>query len=116
VQGCTLRDSSAGQDFQGTYRKTDIEKSSGPCCCRRNSSLSLRGKQGRACLPLDAYLRLIFDNFEEDVLDQELQRDEDVRYLVSSELALLRVREQLLLESAMPASLKVNGGASVLRR
>ena len=56
---------------------------------------------------------LIFDGFE-DVLDQELQRGEAVRYLVSSGLALLRVWEQLLLESTLFVSLEVNGGASVL--
>jgi len=38
-----------------------------------------------------------------------------IRYLVSSGLALLRMRERLLLESAMSASLEVNEGASVWR-
>ena len=51
----------------------------------------------------------------EDVLDQELQRDEVVGYLVGSRLVLLRVRRWLLLESALPMTLKVNRGVSMLR-
>ena len=57
---------------------------------------------------------LTFDDFE-DILDRELQRGETVKYLVSSGLALLRMRERLLLESVMSASLEVNEGASVWR-
>ena len=51
----------------------------------------------------------------EDVLDRELQRGEAVGYLVDSGLVLLRVRGWLLLESVLPMTLEVNGGASVLR-
>jgi len=65
----------------------------------------------RVCLQT-LHPELTFDGFE-DVLDRKLQRGEVVRYLVSSGLALLRVQERLLLESAMSASLEVNGGASV---
>ena len=59
------------------------------------------------------YLGLSLDGFE-DVLYWVLQRGEAVRYLIGLELALLRVREQLLLESALFATLEGNGGASVL--
>ena len=57
---------------------------------------------------------LTFDGFE-DVLNRELQRGETVRYLVSSGLTLLRMRERLLFESTLSASLEVNGGVSVSR-
>ena len=58
------------------------------------------------------HLGLTFDGFE-DVLDRELQRDEAARYLISLGLALMRVRERLLLESALSTSLEVIEGASV---
>ena len=51
----------------------------------------------------------------EDVLNWEFQRGEAVGYLVDSGLVLLRVRERLLLESALHVTLKVNRGASMLR-
>ena len=51
----------------------------------------------------------------EDVLDWEIQQGEVVGYLVGSGLVLLRVRGWLPLESALPATLEVNGGAFVLR-
>jgi len=59
------------------------------------------------------YLGLSLDGFE-DVLYWVLQQGEAVRYLIGLELALLRVRERLLLESALFATLEGNGGASVL--
>ena len=51
----------------------------------------------------------------EDVLNREHQRDEAVGYVVGSGLVLLKVRGWLLLESALLATLEVNGKASVLR-
>jgi len=50
----------------------------------------------------------------EDVLDQVLQWVEVVGHLIGLGLALLRVREWLLPESTLSATLEVNGGASVL--
>ena len=50
----------------------------------------------------------------EDVLDQVLQWVEVVGHLIGLGLALLRVREWLLPESALSTTLEVNGGASVL--
>ena len=58
MQGCTLRDSPAGQDLQYTYGGTDIEKFSVPGCRGRNSSLSLRDEPGRAFLPPDTSPRV----------------------------------------------------------
>ena len=56
---------------------------------------------------------MTFDGFE-DILNRELQWDEDIVHLVGSEWALLRMRERLLLESALSAILDVDGGVSVL--
>jgi len=58
VQGCTLEDSSAGQDLQDTYGEIDIEKFGVPGCRGRNNSLSLRDEHGRVFLPPDASYRV----------------------------------------------------------
>ena len=57
---------------------------------------------------------LTLDGFEH-VVDWEFQLDKVVIHLVSSEWALLRVWEWSLLESALPVTLVVDGGISVLR-
>ena len=56
---------------------------------------------------------LTLDGFE-DVLNQELQRDEAVIHSVISEWALLRAWEWMLLESTLPATQIVDGGTSVM--
>ena len=48
VQGCTLGDSPAGQDLQGTYGETGIEKFGVPYCCGRNSGLT--SGRARSCM------------------------------------------------------------------
>ena len=62
----------------------------------------------------DVSPRFTLDGFE-DVLDREIQRSEIVVHPISSEWALLRVREWSLLESTLPATLVVDEGVSVLR-
>jgi len=57
---------------------------------------------------------LTLDGFE-DVLDREVQWGEAAIHLVSSDWALLRVREWSLLESTLTAILLVDRGVSVLR-
>ena len=54
VWECTLRDSSAGQDFWDTFGETDIDRFGVSCCNGRSSSPSLRDVQGRVALLLDA--------------------------------------------------------------
>jgi len=50
----------------------------------------------------------------EVVLDREFQRGEAVIHSISSEWALLRSRDRTLLESALPATQVVDGGASMM--
>ena len=60
---------------------------------------------------------MTFDGFE-DVLDREFSgwlRGEAIVHSVGSEWALLRVREWLLLEGALSATLVVNGGSPCCR-
>jgi len=62
-------------------------------------------------LPLDVSLRVDLKWLRRR-LDWELPWSEAVRYLMGMGLAMLRVREWLLLESSLSATLEVNGGAS----
>jgi len=59
------------------------------------------------------HLGLGLDAFK-DVLDRELQRGEAIIHSVSSEWALLMAQEWTLLESALPVTRVVDGGASVM--
>ena len=77
-----------------------------------NNSLSLRNRVVRLGLRT-THPWLTLDGLE-NVLDRELQRSEAVRNLIGSRLVLLRVQGWLLLESALPVTLDVNRGASVL--
>ena len=56
---------------------------------------------------------LTLDGFK-DVPEWELQEGEAVIHSVSSEWTLLRVRKRTLLESALPVTQVVEGGASMM--
>ena len=113
MRGCILEDSPTRRDLQDTFGEIDTEKFDVPCCRGINSNLWLQDEHGRVSWPSDDSPK-VDPGWPRRRLGSGASEGEAVGYLVRSGLVLLRVRGWLLLESALPVTLEVNGGASIL--